>query len=158
MADSTENIAHLELNLVEIQRRTNLRKLRKYKKFEHTNRLHDLDKEIKARIEKKPKSQIEEDPAKFSYKPKIDETSNLIMQTVGKDVLSRTYDWMNKKLKHREQLTKDQIYKQDEDYKYSTTKHVPIGKSKKATSKVKEFIKTNFGVKKEKLVEEEPKE
>jgi hypothetical protein len=141
-AKSTYEIEKNHLNLVEIQRRANFKRLQPQAKFQHGEMLHKLDqtrRELRAEMQGSPDL---DDPTGYTFKPTIDKTSNAIMQNINKDVLGRTYDWLDMKLKKNTDKAKDQEYKQEEDIKNATIKHTTLPKSSHATSKVRVFLET----------------
>ena len=141
-AKSTYDIEKNHLNLIEIQRRANWKKMQGKKKFSHCDMLHKLD-ETRRNVKKYiDTNKDDEDLCDFPFAPNIDKTSNEIMKNVHKDVLGRTYDWMNMKQRKNNEAIKDKYYKEDEDVKAATIMHKPIGKSATATSKVRVFLET----------------
>lgn len=141
-AKSTYEIEKNHLNLIEIQRRSNFKRLQPHKKFQHCEMLHKLD-ETRRNVKKYiDRAKDDDDPSGYPFRPKIDKTSNEIMKNVNKDVLGRTYDWLNMKLRKNNESIKDRNYKLDEDVKNTTIKHKPIPKSSTATSKVRVFLET----------------
>lgn len=141
-AKSTYEIAQNHLNLVEIQRRANFKKLQPYRKFQHCEMLHKLD-ETRRNVKKYiDTAKDDDDPTDYSFQPAIDKTSNEIMKNVNKNVLGRTYDWLDMKIRKNNEKVKDKEYKFEEDIKNTTIKHKPILKSATATSKVRLFLET----------------
>jgi len=141
-AKSTYEIEKNHLNLVEIQRRANFKKLQPYRKFHHCEMLHKLD-ETRRNVKKYiDTAKDDDDPSDYPFQPCIDKTSNEIMKNVNKDVLGRTYDWLDMKIRKNNEKIKDKDYKFEEDIKNTTIKHKPIPKSATATSKVRIFLET----------------
>lgn len=141
-AKSTYEIEKNHLNLIEIQRRANFKKLQPYRKFQHCEMLHKLD-ETRRNVKKYiDKSKDDDDPSDFPFQPNIDKTSNEIMKNVNKNVLGRTYDWLDMKIRKNNEKIKEKDYKFEEDIKNTTMKHKPIPKSATATSKVRIFLET----------------
>lgn len=141
-AKSTYEIEKNHLNLVEIQRRANFKKLQPYRKFQHCEMLHKLD-ETRRNVKKYiDTTKDDDDPSDFTFQPNIDKTSNEIMKNVNKDVLGRTYDWLDMKIRKNNERMKEKDYKIEEDVKNTTIKHKPIPKSATATSKVRIFLET----------------
>lgn len=141
-AKSTYEIEKNHLNLVEIQRRANFKRLQPNKMFEHCDMLHKLDstrRELRAEMQGSPDL---DDPSGYTFAPNIDKTSNEIMKNINKDVLGRTYDWLDMKLNKKKEKEKEQEYKLEEDIKNSTIKHQILPKSSTATSKVRVFLET----------------
>lgn len=141
-AKSTYEIEKNHLNLVEIQRRANFKKLQPYRKFQHCEMLHKLD-ETRRNVKKYiDTAKDDDDPSDYAFHPCIDKTSNEIMKNVNKNVLGRTYDWLDMKIRKNNEKIKEKDYKFEEDIKNTTIKHKPIPKSSTATSKVRIFLET----------------
>ena len=141
-AKSTYEIEKNHLNLVEIQRRANFKKLQPYRKFQHCEMLHKLD-ETRRNVKKYiDTAKDDDDPSDYPFRPAIDKTSNEIMKNVNKNVLGRTYDWLDMKIRKNNEKVKDKEYKFEEDIKNTTIKHKPLPKSATATSKVRLFLET----------------
>lgn len=141
-AKSTYEIEKNHLNLVEIQRRANFKKLQPYRMHQHCEMLHKLD-ETRRNVKKYiDTAKDDDDPSDYPFRPNIDKTSNEIMKNVNKDVLGRTYDWLDMKIRKNNEKVKDKEYKFEEDIKNTTIKHKPIPKSATATSKVRVFLET----------------
>jgi hypothetical protein len=141
-AKSTYEIEKNHLNLVEIQRRANFKKLQPYRKFQHCEMLHKLD-ETRRNVKKYiDTAKDDDDPSDYPFHPNIDKTSNEIMKNVNKNVLGRTYDWLDMKIRKNNEKVKEKDYKFEEDIKNTTIKHKPIPKSATATSKVRIFLET----------------
>lgn len=142
-AKSTYEIEKNHLNLIELQRRANFKRLQRNPKFQHCEMLHKLDetrRDVRRLIEaEKPDP---DDPSPYPFKPNIDRTSREIMKSVNKDVLVRTYDWLQMKVDKGYERGKERQFKDEEDYKMSTMKHKPIAKSATATSRVRLFLET----------------
>ena len=141
-AKSTYEIEKNHLNLIEIQRRANFKRLQPNPKFEHTEFLHKLDQTRRDMKDQMQGSPDPDDPSDCTFKPAIDKTSNEIMQNINKDVLGRTYDWLDMKLKKNLEKKKDQDNKFEEEIKNATIKHKPLPKSSNVTSKVRVFLET----------------
>lgn len=141
-AKSTYEIEKNHLNLIELQRRANFKRLQPQAKFQHGEMLHKLDqtrRELRSEMEGSPDL---DDPTGYTFQPNIDKTSNAIMQNINKDVLGRTYDWLDMKLKKNTDRIKEHEYKVEEDIKNTTIKHKPLPKSANVTSKVRVFLET----------------
>lgn len=142
-AKSTYEIEKNHLNLIELQRRANFKRLQRNPKFQHCEMLHKLDetrRDVRKMIEaEKPDP---DDPSPYPFKPHIDRTSREIMKNVDKDVLIRTYDWLQMKVDKGYERNKERQFKEEEDFKMSTMKHKPIPKSATATSRVRLFLET----------------
>jgi len=144
-AKSTYDIEKNHLNLIEIKRRSNFKRIQPKRKFEHCEMLHQLDQtrqNVKKYVATNKIKEEDDKVAEIPFAPSIDKTSGAIMRNVNKDVLERTYDWMNMKLRKNTEAKKDKSYKNDEDLKATTMKHKPIPKSATATSKVRIFLET----------------